>query len=384
MRGCGRAPGFLAATVLFVGACTLGGGSTNPTANISPASSPSTNNNNSGTTIAPPPASPSAQASPSATAPVITALPVHNGEVGVGYLAVTFTAAGGTPPYSWAVAGGAFPPGLSLSSGGVLNGKNTTPGTYGFSVKVTDSAGEVTTGSTKIQVFPPFSVSQPCATVCYVGTACTTCGRFGSVSGGAGPYHYKIVSGAIPTGMTLNGLLLNGPWPVPTFTTVPVDAVSVGPILTMFPWGLGVQVTDDFGVTKTVSANWLEFFPIAVNCSTGTPCLTCTTACTSNTSITYAFGSPSGPVSVVLQQVCNNALSPSCTTDPTQFSKYLPPAWSATATGGVVTVSACNATCATGNGFSGDVFFVLVDHGACVAPTYAQTSSVADVRITIP
>ncbi len=45
--------------------------------------------------------------------------------VGEGYQ-VALVASGGTPPYSWSLAGGVMPDGLSLSSGGVLSG---VPGT---------------------------------------------------------------------------------------------------------------------------------------------------------------------------------------------------------------------------------------------------------------
>ncbi len=47
-----------------------------------------------------------------------------NGTIGVAYNA-TITASGGTSPYTFAVASGALPPGLALSSGGVISGTPT-------------------------------------------------------------------------------------------------------------------------------------------------------------------------------------------------------------------------------------------------------------------
>ncbi|MBT6064801.1 MAG: hypothetical protein HOG52_08430, partial [Actinobacteria bacterium] len=41
--------------------------------------------------------------------------------VGEGYQ-VVLVASGGTPPYSWSLAGGTLPDGLSFSTGGVLSG----------------------------------------------------------------------------------------------------------------------------------------------------------------------------------------------------------------------------------------------------------------------
>ena len=51
----------------------------------------------------------------------------------------TLTAGAGTPPYTWALASGALPPGLTLNTSGVISGKANKAGTYRFKVKVTDA-----------------------------------------------------------------------------------------------------------------------------------------------------------------------------------------------------------------------------------------------------
>jgi hypothetical protein len=51
----------------------------------------------------------------------------------------TLSASGGTAPYTWAITSGSLPPGLALSSGGVLSGTPTQSGFYTFSVTATDS-----------------------------------------------------------------------------------------------------------------------------------------------------------------------------------------------------------------------------------------------------
>jgi subtilisin family serine protease len=53
----------------------------------------------------------------------------------------SLAASGGTPAYTWAVTVGSLPPGLTLSSAGVLSGTPTAVGTYSFSVRATDAAG---------------------------------------------------------------------------------------------------------------------------------------------------------------------------------------------------------------------------------------------------
>lgn len=58
----------------------------------------------------------------------------------------TFTASGGTSPYTFALSSGALPTGLSLNtSSGVLSGAPTAAGTFAFSILVTDSALATTT-----------------------------------------------------------------------------------------------------------------------------------------------------------------------------------------------------------------------------------------------
>lgn len=49
------------------------------------------------------------------------------------------TAAGGTTPYSWSVNSGTLPPGVTLSSNGLLSGTPTLPGSYAFTVNVIDA-----------------------------------------------------------------------------------------------------------------------------------------------------------------------------------------------------------------------------------------------------
>jgi hypothetical protein len=49
-------------------------------------------------------------------------------------------AQGGSPPYTWALIGGALPPGLSLGGQGLISGTASAAGSYSFTAEVTDSA----------------------------------------------------------------------------------------------------------------------------------------------------------------------------------------------------------------------------------------------------
>jgi len=75
------------------------------------------------------------------------------GEVGLTYGTVTLGAAGGVKPYKWSISAGALPPGLAVSSGGGTTGKPTAAGTYGFVIRVDDSAGGAAGVSRTIFVF---------------------------------------------------------------------------------------------------------------------------------------------------------------------------------------------------------------------------------------
>jgi len=150
-----------------------------------------------------------------------------------------------------------------------------------------------------------------------------------------------------------------------------VDIINVRPL-----WSLAVSVTDDFGVTRTVSASWLEFGPLTFNgCTAGTQCASCGTSPCQDTSITYSGGNPTDSVTVSVVKVCD--VNQKCATDAAGMAALLPPGWSATAKGTTLTVTMdCTNQPACPNGiFYADVYIVLVDHGTCVAPAYVQTFS---------
>ena len=63
-----------------------------------------------------------------------------NGTHGVAYPTVTLSATGGQTPYTWVlVSGSALPPGLNLSSDGVISGTPTQSGQYVVTIQMTDA-----------------------------------------------------------------------------------------------------------------------------------------------------------------------------------------------------------------------------------------------------
>ncbi|HYG36610.1 MAG TPA: DUF4082 domain-containing protein, partial [Clostridia bacterium] len=78
---------------------------------------------------------------PPALSITTTALP--GGTVNVGY-AATLTASGGTAPYSWSIASGSQPAGLTLNgSSGGISGTPTATGSFNFTVQVSDASSPV-------------------------------------------------------------------------------------------------------------------------------------------------------------------------------------------------------------------------------------------------
>jgi len=74
------------------------------------------------------------------------------GTVGSSYFQNFFTS-GGVGPFTWTVAAGQLPPGVTLT-GGHLGGTPTAAGTFTFTIKVTDSAGDQATEPGSITISP--------------------------------------------------------------------------------------------------------------------------------------------------------------------------------------------------------------------------------------
>lgn len=118
---------------------------------------------------------------------------------------INFASSGGTAPYSYALAAGSLPVGVSFNSAGVLSGTPTAPGNYNIAVRAADSstgAGApfalqqnytIVVATPAIAIDPP-SLPNGSAGVAYNAQL--------SSSGGIAPYSYTLLSGALPTGVS--------------------------------------------------------------------------------------------------------------------------------------------------------------------------------------
>jgi hypothetical protein len=170
------------------------------------------------------------------------------GTVGVAYTS-SLQASGGTAPYTWSVASGTLPAGLSLSNAGTITGTPTTAGTSMVTAQVQDAAGNKATVSFALVINGAASVlgisSPPAAIVNqpYSGTI--------PVSGGTGPYSCTISSGALPAGLVLGA-----------------NCQITGTPTTAGPTTVTVQVTDSSSPTNTGSG------PVVITVNAGASTLT--------------------------------------------------------------------------------------------------------------
>jgi hypothetical protein len=124
--------------------------------------------------------------------PAFTLLPAARGKSYSQQLPVS----AGIGSTSWALAGGNFPPGLSLANSGAITGSATVNGTYSFSVKVTDSGtpAQTATAQATIKVVDPVKITSAavwpdaCVNKPYSFSLTTT--------GGEPPYQWSFISNA--------------------------------------------------------------------------------------------------------------------------------------------------------------------------------------------
>jgi Putative Ig domain len=130
----------------------------------------------------------------------------------------TLIAVGGSPPYTWSVATGSLPVGLSLNpNSGVISGVPQIAGTFTFTVRVRDSVGSTATAALRIAVTGGLNIT---TTSLPEGNVNKLYGTTLSVSGGVQPYTWTITAGSLPQGLSLNpstGMISGTPTVTETF-----------------------------------------------------------------------------------------------------------------------------------------------------------------------
>ncbi len=152
-------------------------------------------------------------------------------EVGVRYSA-QLTASGGTGTFTWSLAGGSLPTGVTLAPSGSIAGTPRASGRFPFTAKVTDTENRTTSVDAAIVVSPRLTVTTAALRLAKVGRLYRA--KL-AATGGVIPKVWKVTKGPLPRGVRLDrktGILSGTPRKAGTYR-------------------IRVQITDGFKVTST-------------------------------------------------------------------------------------------------------------------------------------
>jgi len=142
-------------------------------------------------------------AAPAPLAITTSALP--NASPNTNYSA-TLQATGGIAPLSWSLVSGSLPTGLSLAPSGFISGDPTVPGSFPFTVQVTDSSTAQQGGPETAQAHLTLTVVTPVA----ITTVALPAGSEGiaylaqiAASWGTPPYTWSLTAGSLPPGLAI-------------------------------------------------------------------------------------------------------------------------------------------------------------------------------------
>jgi len=184
---------------------------------------------------------------------------------GVPYRA-TVSVSNGRFPYTYALSAGLLPPGVTLSTAGVLSGTPTKFGSFTFSIRATDSIGAQGTRSYMLVIDQPvIGVAAPA-----LGNRLSTYSGQLVGTGGLAPYSFALASGSSPPpGLFLSssGFLSGAPTGKGTFSfnvvatdangassTATVTMVINGAILQLSPVTLVYNATSGVFYTQSFTA----------------------------------------------------------------------------------------------------------------------------------
>jgi hypothetical protein len=163
----------------------------------------------------------------------VTTATLPDGTAGTAYTSTTLDATGGISPYTWSVPPGTLPPGLSLSSAGVISGTPTSPGTFSFTVTVTDAENPAATATGTLSI-----LVHPAALT--VTTTSLAGGQVGSAydqtlaaTGGVTPYTWS--GTGLPPGLSVNagtGVISGTPQAPGTFSVTVTVTDAENPAMT--------------------------------------------------------------------------------------------------------------------------------------------------------
>ena len=162
------------------------------------------------------------------------------------------TASGGIAPYSFAVTAGSLPPGITLSSGGVLSGTSNQVGSFNFTVTATDNFGQTGSRAYTVTIAAPTLTMTPAAGTLNAPYNTPFTQAF-TATGGSGSFSYAL-TGALPTGLSFAGNTISGTPTAPGSYPITVTATDTQLTGAGAPFSVAVNYTIDVPAPTIVIA----------------------------------------------------------------------------------------------------------------------------------
>ena len=172
-------------------------------------------------------------------------------------------ATGGVPPYTWSLASGSLPPGLTLEPGtGLVSGSPASAGSYSMTVQATDSLSRTAQKALTINVIAPLDLATSSLPSVVKGAAYA---QQLIATGGKPPYNWSIVAGSLPAGLGVNsdtGAISGNPTAFGTFsftadvTDIDLRSARKALSITVVPVPISFVIASPVEAVKGVAFNY--------------------------------------------------------------------------------------------------------------------------------
>jgi hypothetical protein len=165
---------------------------------------------------------------------------------------------GGTWPYTFSLASGSsLPPGVSIDSGGTLNGGPTAAGTFPFTLQVNDASGQTATKAFSVDVYSGPLITSPPQLPVYISGQLQYSFTF-QASGGVPPFTWDVP----PTN------LYGYPNQLPSGFSLTSAGVFSGSTNNWGSWAFTVRVTDSVGHSDSLLTGLIMVLPLSLSPAT--------------------------------------------------------------------------------------------------------------------